>query len=420
MGVLVRGQSVKGVAALLASFALACSSGSGDGGTHGPTVTLDGGSADGSTGVDGSGRDVASVDGGSSSLDASTDVPGDREEVGSDACTGSIAVFGGSLAGASTIAFGATLLHGGSWSISSLPTNVTSPPAIAAFGGGFVAAFVDANGHLEFATSTWTWSSPAPVGASAARGSPSLAVLGGSLHVIYQGSDSMYYHGIYAADSGWDAANDPVGGAKHGFGPNPPVAEGETDALLIAYSGQNGSLYDEAWSPSTWAPDDEHTLAEVGQLSPAIAALHGGTSDALIVYADPSGTLYFTSRSGGAWSAPAVIDVNAFTHASPSLAALAGGGAVMTYLGTNQLAYFSVYDPKASPEWTSPAAVETGSTKLSSPPSVAPGVCGDDAIAVLAEPAGVAAVRYVGGTWTLPTTLPGTAGMTFASVATKP
>ena len=67
-----------------------------------------------------------------------------------------------------------------------------------------------------------------------------------------------------------------------------------------------------------------------------------------------------------------------------------------------------------------PAPIGTGSPKLSSPPSVAPGVCGDDAVAVLTEPQGVTAVRYSGGAWLAPTVLAGTAGMTFASVASQP
>jgi hypothetical protein len=211
-----------------------------------------------------------------------------------------------------------------------------------------------------------------------------------------------------------------VGGAKQGFGPNPPVAASVGGTLLIAYDGQDGSLYDETWSSGAWAPDDEHTATQVGALSPAIVALSGGTSDTLVVYADPAGTLYFTSRSAGTWSAPAVIDVKAFTNSSPSLAPLSDGRAVMAYLGTNQLPYFSVFDPVATPPWTSPAGIGTSGTPLTSPPSIAPGVCGDDAVAVLAWPTGVAAVRYAGGAWLPATVLPGTAGMTFASVATQP
>ena len=58
----------------------------------------------------------------------------------------------------------------GSWAVSSLPSNVASPPAIAAFGDGFVTVFVDAAGDLEFATSTWSWSSPAAVAGMTATG----------------------------------------------------------------------------------------------------------------------------------------------------------------------------------------------------------------------------------------------------------
>ena len=342
-------------------------------------------------------------------------------DAAADACTGTIGVLGGTVSGASTIAFAATLVPGGTWSVSSLPSNVASPPAIAAFGGGFVAVYVDNTGDLEFATSTWSWSSPAGVASATATGAPSLAVVGSTLHLVYQGAGSKYVHGTYTTAAGWDAADDPIGGAsKQGFGPAPPVAASVGGALVIAYGGQNGSLYDETWTDGAWQPDAQHTAATIGTLAPAIVALDGGASDTLVLYANATGTLYFTSRSAGTWSAPAEIEANAFTDTAPSLVALAGGRAMMTYLGTNELPYFSLYDPAATPAWTSPAAIGAGSVTLASPPSVAPGVCGDDAVVVLTESAGVAAIRYAGGAWLPPTVLAGTSGMTFASVASQP
>jgi hypothetical protein len=359
-------------------------------------------------------RDVAAGD-------AATDAePPDAADAG-DACIGSVAVFGGMVAGASTIAFGATLDRGGSWLVSSLPSNLASPPAIVPFAGGFLAVFVDASGALESSIFTWSWSSPAEVAGRMAIGAPSLAVVGTSLHLVYQGDDSKFVHGVYTAGVGWDSADDPIGGvSKQGFGPSPPVAAGVDDTLAIAYAGEDGSLYDETWMTGTWQPDTEHPMTDVGALAPAIVALNGGSSDTLVVYADPGGTLYSTSRSSGAWSDPAVIDATAFTHASPSLVALSGGRAMMTYLGTNGLPYDCLYDPTATPAWTSPSAMGTSTAELYSPPSVANGVCGDDVVAVLTEPGGVTALRYAGGAWLPPTILPGTSGMTFASVASHP
>jgi hypothetical protein len=341
--------------------------------------------------------------------------------IGSDACTGSVAVVGGSVAGASTIAFAATLVQGGSWAVSSLPSNVGSPPAIAPFGGGFVAVFVDVSGELQFATSTWSWSSPASVAGVAAKGAPSLALVGTTLHLVYQGSDGKYVHGTYTTGEGWDAATDPVGGAsKQGFGPSAPVASSVAGSLEIAYGGQNGSLYDETWSSGAWQPDTQHATAQIGTLSPAIAALTGGSGDALVVYASASGTLDWTTRSGGTWSTPTAVDTSAFTGNAPTLVALSGGRAMMAYLGTDRHPYFSVYAPAATPPWTAPAPLGTGSPTLTSPPSLAPGVCGDEAIAVLAEASGVTTTRYAGGAWSAPALIGGTAGMTFATVASQP
>jgi len=391
-----------------------CSCGSSGGATHGPSYGPDAGGTDALAVADAT-NDVA---GDVASL---ADAPADTTEAGDDACTGAVAVVGGTVAGASTIAFGATLLQGGSWAVSSLATNVGSPPALAAVPGGFVAVFVDATGHLDYATSSWSWSSPAAVAGVSAKGSPSLAGVGTTLHLVYQGTDGKYEHGTYTAGTGWDMANDPIGGAtKQGFGPSAPVAASVAGDLLIAYGGQNGFVYDETWSAGAWAPDDEHASATVELLSPALVALQGGTSDALIVYVAPDTTIHWTSRSAGAWSAPALVSATAFTDASPSLAPLSGGRAVMAFLGTNGLPYFSVYQPASTPPWSTPAAIAASTTALVSPPSVAPGVCGDDAVAALPEAAGVAVVRYAGGAWLSPTVLPGTAGMTYAAVATQP
>jgi hypothetical protein len=346
---------------------------------------------------------------------------GSSADGGVDACTSQIAVVGGTVSGASTIAFAATLARGGSWAVSSLPSNVASPPAIAAFSGGFIVAFVDDANELEFATSTWTWSSPANITGMSVLGSPSLAVVGTSVHVVYQGPDFKYVHGIYTASAGWDAADDPIGGAdSQGFGPGAPVAASVDGALVVAYGGQDGSLYDETWTAGAWEPPNQHAAAQMGALSPSLAALKGGSSDALVVYADPLGTLYSTTRTAGTWSTPAIVNAAAFSDDPPSLASLPGGRAMMTYLGTNGLPYFSLYDPAATPSWTSPAAIGTGSTMLLSPPAVAPGVCEDDAIVALVEPAGVATIGYAGGTWLPEALLGGTAGMTFAAVASQP
>ena len=116
-----------------------------------------------------------------------------------------------------------------------------------------------------------------------------------------------------------------MGGTKQGFGPSAPVAASVAGALVIAYGGQNGSLYDETWTAGAWAPDDQHATAQVGQLSPAIAALTGGASDTLVVYADPTGTLYSHVAQRRRVVRPGALDATRSPDAAPSLAALAGG-----------------------------------------------------------------------------------------------
>jgi hypothetical protein len=341
-------------------------------------------------------------------------------EAAPDACSGTAVVVGGTVSGASTIAFAATQERRGGWSVTSLPTNVGAPPAVVAYGSGFLAVFPDASGDLQYVTSTWVWSSPASVAGVSAIGTPSLAVLGGSLHLVYQGTDSKYFHGIYSTD-GWNGAGDPVGGASaQAFGPSAPVAASVGDELFVAYSGQDGALYEAAWASGTWQSDAKQPMTQVGTVPPALVALTGGTSAALAVYSNPSGLLYFSSENDGAWSAPAVVEASAFTHAAPSVVALAGGGAMMAYLGTNELPYFSLYEPASTPPWTSPAPLGSSGSTLLSIPALAPGVCGDEAMAALTTPLGVSVLAYSMGAWSSPTLLPGTAGMTYASVASQP
>lgn len=418
-----------GALASISLLAAACDGGQGT--THGDLVTFDGGvhvtdaavgnRADvvrpaeaGSDAV--ARRDVAVAE--ASALDAT----GASDTIGlPDACTAGAAIMGGEVAGGSTFAFGATLLQTGGWSVSSLASNVASPPSIVALSDSFLVAFVDVDGALEYATTTWAWSSPASIAGVAAKSAPSLAVVGGVAHVVYQDADGKYVHGTYSANAGWDSASDPVGGAKQGFGPAAPVAASVAGNLVIAYGGEDGALYDETWTTDGgWSPDSEHTAAAIGGLSPALVALQGAASDALIVYTNPAGTLFFTVRTAGSWSSPATINVDAFTGASVSLAPLSGGRAIMAYLGDNQLPYFSVYDATATPPWTTPLAIASSPATLLSPPSVAPGVCGDDAVVTMVTSAGATVSRYTSGAWSPPSLLQGTAGMTFATVGSHP
>lgn len=121
------------------------------------------------------------------------------------------------------------------------------------------------------------------------------------------------------------------------------------------------------------------------------------------------------------WSTALPIDTDAASNESPSLAPMSGGRAVMMWRGTNGMAYFNTYDPAATPKWRQHAFLVSSTTAIASPPTVATGVCGDDAIAAYALAGGAVQVtRLKGTTWSTPESVGALSNLGFASVATLP
>jgi hypothetical protein len=117
-----------------------------------------------------------------------------------------------------------------------------------------------------------------------------------------------------------------------------------------------------------------------------------------------------------------VYDTNTYSASTVSIAPLPNGRAMLVFYGGDTHAYFSVYDSTQTPLWT-PAAPLLGATNpsLASPASVAAGVCGDDAIAVLTLSSGaVEATSYRGAAWQTPVSIAGATGATYTSIATSP
>jgi hypothetical protein len=243
-----------------------------------------------------------------------------------------------------------------------------------------------------------------------------------STAVAIYGTDDEFYHGTYS--SSWNAANDAVG-SPQSFGPSGPSATGIGSDVLVAQSGQDGTLYDQTWS-GTWGAASSHTGTLVEpSISPAVVALTGTGPDAMIVFvsAADAGSYYlqYTVRTSGSWSAPAyVFDQTghvAYTSTTPSLAALPGGGAILAWWGSSPAyAYESTYGASG---WTSPIAVSADT--IQSPPSVAAGVCGSDAVAAYVTTAGTVSVATLtGGTWTTPIPIADASGMQTVAIATTP
>jgi hypothetical protein len=419
---------------------------------HGPAFGGDGddarGGPDASTGADATAdapREAGPADAPTADAsieagdDAAADAPEERptDAGGGDAgptdggatCSSTMAVL---AAGPSAIAQ-AVYGHGQWSSASQVGGGASAAPSLVPLGAGFLGAFVGpgtaGNLKLEWTAYTSSWSQPAHVGAALAQGTPALGITGTIAHVVYWGSDSKFYHGTYSGS--WDAASDPVqpAGGTQSFGPSAPVVAALGSTLVAAQSGQDGVVYDQGWDGSGGSWQAAASLAGssvVTSLSPAIVAMNGGGADLMIVlvHAGDAGSYYlqYATRAGGAWSAPAdVHDTTgsvAYASTTPALAALPGGKAVLAWQGSSpSYAYVSTYDPAAG--WSAPVAAS--SDTLLSPPSVAPGVCGADAVmASVAAGGAVQVTTLSGGSWGAPVPIAGATGMQWAAIAALP
>ena len=259
-----------------------------------------------------------------------------------------------------------------------------------------------------------------------AQGASSIAALGANVHLVYWGSNGKFYHGTYSS-TGWDSASDPVGGSSsQSFGSSAPTVASAGGDLDVAQAGTNATLYDQVWNGS-WQTAASHSGASVAPTgTPRIAALSGGASDLLIVAArQTDDVLFFDVRNATthAWAGLSIVyDTTTYSGSTVSIAPLSGGRALLVFYGGDTHAYFSVYDPSQTPAWTAAAPLLGASNPaLASPASVAAGVCGDDAIAVLTLATGsVEATSYRGGAWQTPVAISGVTGASYAAIATSP
>ena len=125
-------------------------------------------------------------------------------------------------------------------------------------------------------------------------------------------------------------------------------------------------------------------------------------------------------RTNGAWSSPALIDPNAFSNDPVAAIGLPNGKALVVFRGSDQKPYFSTFDGTST--WTTSAPV-LGATNptIESLPSIAPGVCGADAIVAFVEAGGgVVTVPFSSGAFGSTTSITGTSGAKFVAVSTLP
>lgn len=364
--------------------------------------------------------------------DAPVDAPGEAEGTSEAAaetgttCTSTMALVAAGSASVAQASFG----HGVWSSATVVSGGASAAPSLVPFGTGYLGALVGTGAAsdmpLESTAFTGSWSPPTAIGAALGQGVPALAVAGSTGHVVYWGSNDKFYHGTYTGS--WDAASDPVeaSGGAQSFGPSAPAAAAVGSTLVMVQAGQDGVLYDQSWTGSWQAANAHAGTSLVSTLSPAVVAMNGGTADLMIVFvhAGDAGSYYlqYTTRTAGTWSAPAdVYDQSgsvAYASTTPSLAALPGGQAILAWQGSSPAyPYVTTYDPTSG--WTAPVAVSADT--LASPPSVAPGVCGETAAMAYAKTDGTVVVTTTdAGPWSTPQAIAGATGMSWAALATSP
>lgn len=369
--------------------------------------------------IDASAKDGAtepSVDGGdgASTLDAA-------------GCTATAAIVGGNASGLVTAiwsagAFRAAVAAG---SLASVPSVVSSP-------SGYVAIARRTDDTLVSFAGASSLVGPSPIAGGSSRDAPLLAVSGADVIAAYL--EPTYKH-AWARFSGgtWSAVGSPVGDAPtQSFGPSAPAVadvggtleivhngDGTADGSALMHRSRGGS-----WGASAAIASTATHFAD----GPALASVPSGTLDLMAVYVAKT-TRYLTlvarTRATQAWSAPSVIaPVNLLpsTDAQPALVALGGMRMLLVWRGTDGKGYGAIGTLSGgSVAWAAPAALAGGANPtLTAPPRAAPGICGDDAWAVLPTASGAMLARLRGTSWSNAEPVAGAAAMQLAAIATRP
>ncbi len=370
---------------------------------------------------DASGQDTSVAD--TSAPD--TSVP-DTSVPDASGCVGQVAL----LAGSST-AFNGAIRAGATWSSAAIAGGTAaSPPAIVPHGAGFSAVFRAQGDALNSTVySGGAWSVPVRIGAASTRDTPALALVAGVPHVVYQNTSFLYVHGTWTG-AAWDGATDPVG-TPQSFGPVAPAAAGRANELVVAFGGDSqGMLFVQSNTGGTWG-------ASVGVAGTAVCASGtacggapglvalpaGGASDLLALHVDKNTRLLMASTRNAAsrvWTSHGSISAGTTSDEELSLSLAGGSRAVVAFRGQNGRGYAALADLGVSPpRWAAP--LQLSASLLASPPRVAAGVCGDDAIAALVLQNGeVKVTRLVGAAWAAEEAVSGMGVARYASIATRP
>jgi len=362
-------------------------------------------------------RDAAEPDAAEAGADAGPDAAISCDE------GGTVAV----LAGNGTSLAGAVQEAGRAWVGGAVAgAAARSLPALVPTAAGFLGVTHGAGDRLQsvsLAAGATAFGAPTTFGVEGVKTSPSLAVLGGKVHVVYSagaGSATTFFHGVH--DASWDAATDPVGappGDPQSFGNSAAGLAAAGAELAFAQAGSDDGVYFRTWS-TAWTmytgtdgiPGVDGAGAD-DQAAPALVSV-AGTFDVVLVYAhETTKKVYWTARNGTTktFGAPALVNASPTTYAATiralSLAAVSATELLLTFQGTDDKGYLVRGTLGASTiDWSAPAPLAPAGVTVDSTPRAAKGVCGDEAIVAFASAGQIRAIRRRGGTWSTSEALP--------------
>lgn len=312
------------------------------------------------------------------------------------------------LAGGSASVLAGRYHPGDAWITSSFAGGTSHAPAAALLGAGEGVGLIrlPADGSLLFTKyASGSFSAPLAIGNLAtSMDAPSMVTWNGAAAVAYHKADFKHYFALYQGPmSGWSPVAEAISAnGVHSFGPSAPAIAVVKGDVVVAYTGDNGNLYDQRRVAGAWEGANGHGVDGTIQLSPTIIGIDAGPNEAMIAYVRKTDTqIMFTVRAAGAWSAPAPVP-DAFTNDPVALAPLSGGGVALAFRGTNGLLYTAIHTPGGSPPWSLP---QSFGASVSAPPALCPGIGGAAAEMVLVSGGQAQHARLQAGVWSAAVTI---------------
>jgi hypothetical protein len=393
----------------------ACATDNGDA-VHGPQFgpppePPDGGAIDG-TMPQGDSASVPSPEGGP-----------DADAAPSTCTAGTVAV----LAGTDTTLTGAVQDKGGAWTGVTITNGAAkSAPSLTAFGTGFIGLTRGAGDALQGTSYGTSWSNATTIGALTTIGAPTVAVASANAESVFLAGapDTNKFFRIENSGTSWTTTGDPLTppGGTQSYGPSAgTVAAAGTD-LVFAQDGDNQGLYVQTWNGAWSVAAPINGAGTLNTAPPSLLAVDG-SFDLVLLYADNTANhvIGYATRNAmtKTWNSAQVTQATAQTSEQLSAFRISQFVIMVTFRGNNQRPYFMTGTLGVGTiSWSLPAALLGDTSTVDTPPTVAKGVCGDDAVAVFAAAGQVKATRYRGNAWSVPETVSGASGNR-VSVATR-